>query len=657
MDQTYKWALQVAIVAPGLYLFLRFLRTTRGGGVLRGLVVALLFVVIGLWGLAKELELEELNHLIRSTTPFLAVILTILFQPELRRAIARLGERNRFVHLLQTRRYETLQAVVEAVCAMSARRHGALIAFQRETALDAYTQNAVKIDAEIRRLLIEGVFHPGSALHDGAVVIDGDRIAAAACLFPLTENIEISKSTGTRHRAALGLTEETDAVTLVVSEETGSIALCQQGQMERHIAPEDLELALRTRLEQPSDGDEGEHAAAPSNRISKRLQAVFTHDLPRKAAAILLAAGMIWLAHQVIVIDRDLTLAVAFSDPGDPASPAPGQLLIRLPDQDYQLVSPAPSQALEFVVSGTRGQVDRIGFDVNALLSLGSEVSAGTTEFPFDKIVWNVGEDGDRLGLEFRWKSGTAPLLRLERHEHHLITLAPEHVPIDASELNPRFQALVDAIEFADHAVDVEGPRAIIEQVGRGELAFELEPIVLVPEDRTERRARLRLAEGLRALGLSIAEDRQVQVTLRIVPAERLLVGSIEKEIKVSNLGASEEDPALWRVFDLHDPARFAIRMAGIIPVTEEAGSQAYEEKDRVVRQFVEDNLKVWVDISELRESEGTTLPLQWNLLGDSWREGLSASLGEELDDLAELELILESEGMIKLQKSEQGTE
>jgi diadenylate cyclase len=657
LDQTYKWALQVAIVAPGLYLFLRFLRTTRGGGVLRGLVVALLFVVIGLWGLAKELELEELNHLIRSTTPFLAVILTILFQPELRRAIARLGERNRFVHLLQTRRQETLQAVVEAVCAMSARRHGALIAFQRESALDAYTQNAVKIDAEIRRLLLEGIFHPGSALHDGAVVIEGDRIAAAACLFPLTENIEISKSTGTRHRAALGLTEETDALTLVVSEETGSIALCQHGRMERHIAPESLEDALRTRLEQPPDGEAGEPATENATHLSRRLRAVFTHDLPRKAAAILLAAGMIWLAHQVIVIDRDLSLTVAISEPGDGVIPSPGQLLIRLPDGDVQLVSPAPAQVLEFVVSGTRGQVDRVGFDIHGLLSLGSDVSAGATEFPFEKIVWDVGEGGDRLGLEFRWKSGAAPLLNLERHEHHLITLAPEHVPIAAGELDPRFQALVDVLEFADHAVDVEGPRAIIARLGAGELAFELEPIVLTPQDRTERRARLQLAEPLRAQGLSIAEGREVQVTLRIVPAERLLVGSIEKEIKVSNLGASDEDPAQWKVFDLHDPARFALRMAGIIPVTEEAGSQAYEEKERVVRQFVEDHLKVWVDISELRESEGTTLPLQWNLVGDGWRAGLSASLGEELDDLAELELILESEGMIKLQKKEEGTE
>jgi diadenylate cyclase len=656
VDQTYKWALQVAIVAPGLYLFLRFLRTTRGGGVLRGLVVALLFVVIGLWTLAKELELEELNHLIRSTTPFLAVILTILFQPELRRAIARLGERNRFVNLLQARRQETLQAVVEAVSAMSARHHGALIAFQRESALDAYTQNAVKIDAEVRRLLLEGIFHPGSALHDGAVVIEGDRIAGAACLFPLTENIEISKSTGTRHRAALGLTEETDAVTLVVSEETGSIALCQQGRMERHIAPERLEQALRSRLEETTQGAEGEPAEG-AKRLSRRLRMAFTHDLPRKAAAILLAAGMIWLAHQVIVVDRDLTLTVAIAEPGDTTSPAAGQLLIRLPDRDVQLVSPAPSQALEFVVSGSRGQVDRIGFDVNGQLTLGADVRAGTTEFPFEKITWDVGNTGDRVGLEFRWKSGAAPLLRLERLEHHLVTLTSEHVPIDTEDLNPRFQALADALEFTDHTVDIEGPRALIERVAGGELAFELEPIVLTPEDRTERRARLRLAEGLRQQGLSIADDLQVQVTLRIVPAERLLVGSIEKEIRVTNLGSSDENPAHWKVFDLHDPARFVIRMAGIIPVTEEAGSQAYEEKERVVRRFVEDRLKVWVDISELREAEGTTLPLQWNLVGDSWREGLSASLGEALDDLAELELILESEGMIKLQRKEEGTE
>ena len=136
---------------------------------------------------------------------------------------------------------------------MASRRQGALIAFPRDTPLEPYVQNAVLIDAEVRRLLIDGIFHPGSALHDGGVVIIGDRIAAAACIFPLTENPDLGKSVGTRHRAALGLTEETDSIVLVVSEETGAISIAHDGQLDRHVSPERLEAArpaARERAEQ-----------------------------------------------------------------------------------------------------------------------------------------------------------------------------------------------------------------------------------------------------------------------------------------------------------------------------------------------------------------------------------------------------------------------
>ncbi|MEM7517165.1 MAG: diadenylate cyclase CdaA, partial [Planctomycetota bacterium] len=257
-----SWPLQVTILAAAIYLFLRFLSTARGSGLMRGLVVAALFGLIGIAGLSELLELEEISKLVEDFTPSIAVILAILFQPELRRIISQLGEQNRLGQLIGQTRDEALPEVVQALSAMASRRTGALIAFERDLPLDEWTQNAVRLDSAVNRLALESIFHPGASLHDGAVVIRGDRVLAAACLFPLTENNQLSKSTGTRHRAALGLTEETDAVTVVVSEETGEIAIAKRGKMQRDIPIESLERTLREKLELSADEGTGAAAAA-----------------------------------------------------------------------------------------------------------------------------------------------------------------------------------------------------------------------------------------------------------------------------------------------------------------------------------------------------------------------------------------------------------
>lgn len=658
MDQTLKWALQVAILAPALYLFLRFLRRTRGGGVLRGLVVALAFGVLGLWGLAKYFDLAELNYLIGSITPFLAVILTILFQPELRRAIARLGTQNRFARFFKVRRHETIHIVAEAAREMAGRRHGALIAFQRDESLDTYTQAAVRVDAEVRRLVLESIFHPGGALHDGAVVIEGDRIAAAACLFPLTENIEISKSTGTRHRAALGLTEESDAVTLVVSEETGSLAVCHRGQIERHVPPDRLEEVLLQKLEADAQGEKGARAGRTDEREQhSRLRMIarelFVHDLPRKAAALLLAAGMIWVAYQELVIEHDIVLTVVSTHPGETRGPAPGLLEIRMPGRDYHLVSPGVDVGVELVVSGTRGQLESIGFNVGGVLSVGSEVGEAAVELPLEDVVWNLGPGAERIGLAFRWKDGAAPLLKIERYDHLLVPLDPKHVPVDLQDLDPRFKALTGQIVFRDDQVEVEGPRAAVAALRQGEIPFQLEPIVVAATDRKERRKDLRLSQELRDRRLAISEGGRVGATLKIIPAERDL-GTIEVEVRVAGLRPSEDvEPERWTIFQQHQKATFTIRTAGIIPVAAEPGSAVFVDFLRGVRGFVEKNLRAWVDVSYLDQSQGTTLPLEWKLRGD-WRSELPKLIGEELDEQAELVLILETDPMIRLQKKDE---
>jgi diadenylate cyclase len=216
---------QVLILSAGVYLVLGFLRTTRGTGLVRGLAVTALVGVLGLYALSAYLELDELDYLFEISSGYVVIVLAILFQPELRRGIVHLGENPLLGRLLESRRLGVVTEVVQSVTKMAAKRQGALIAIERKMALDAYMESAVRIDSEVDAFLIDTIFHHGSALHDGAIVIRGDRVAGAGCLFPLAEESrEITKSTGTRHRAALGLTEETDAITIAVSPMAGSSA-------------------------------------------------------------------------------------------------------------------------------------------------------------------------------------------------------------------------------------------------------------------------------------------------------------------------------------------------------------------------------------------------------------------------------------------------
>ena len=172
--------------------------------------------------------------------PLWVIVLVILFHPELRRGIMRLGDNALLARLFRSDRGAAVDQVVAAIVNMARDRVGALVAFEGNTPLDAYVERGVRVNAEVNRLLLESLFHEGNALHDGAVIVRGDRIEAAACILPLSENQEISKSTGTRHRAALGLSEETDALVIVVSEETSQISVALGGRLERDVGPERL---------------------------------------------------------------------------------------------------------------------------------------------------------------------------------------------------------------------------------------------------------------------------------------------------------------------------------------------------------------------------------------------------------------------------------
>jgi diadenylate cyclase len=234
---------EILLLFVVLYAVFRFLRGSRGAAVLRG-VLLLIGLSIGIVFLAASmLRLERITWVFEKLSALFVVALIIIFQPELRRGLLRLGL-NPFFRRFVRASSPAIDEIVEAAATMSAGKIGAIIAIQREIPLTPYVEAATPLNAEISSELLRTIFHRDTPLHDGAVVIQGNRIAGAGCLLPLTENPELSKSLGTRHRAALGLSEETDAVTVVVSEETGRIALGVDGKLRAGLTVEELRAQL-----------------------------------------------------------------------------------------------------------------------------------------------------------------------------------------------------------------------------------------------------------------------------------------------------------------------------------------------------------------------------------------------------------------------------
>jgi diadenylate cyclase len=229
----------VAVIAVILYYVLRLVRGTQGTQILVGLVVLLL---IG--ALATTFNLVLLSWLFKNGAGLLAIAIVVIFQPELRRAVdqlGRLGNLGRPLSGFSTPLYT--QAISEAIRAaerLSARRTGALIAFERDVGLEDYAATGVRINGEISAEFLQSIFYPNSPLHDGAVIVRGNQVVAAGCLLPLPEEGVVKERLGTRHRAALGLSLASDALVLVVSEETGAISVIEEGKITRDLDPDGL---------------------------------------------------------------------------------------------------------------------------------------------------------------------------------------------------------------------------------------------------------------------------------------------------------------------------------------------------------------------------------------------------------------------------------
>jgi diadenylate cyclase len=241
---SWRDALDIAFVSFLIYELLLLIRGTRAvqmalsGGFL-----------IGLFFLSEWLQLETVNWLIRNLAAYVVVAIIVLFQSDIRRALAHFGRAPFFRYFERaTSTDETLEELVTAATTLSARRIGAIIVVERQIGLRNYIEGGIPLDATVTYDLMATIFQPGSPLHDGATIVQGDRVAAAACFLPLSVNPRVSRELGTRHRAAIGLTEENDAVAIVVSEESGIISLAIAGDLERGLTADALRIRLRALL-------------------------------------------------------------------------------------------------------------------------------------------------------------------------------------------------------------------------------------------------------------------------------------------------------------------------------------------------------------------------------------------------------------------------
>lgn len=234
--------LDIAIVSVVVYELLKLIRGTRAVQMAIGIAL-----VVGLFYVSLGLQLETLNWLIRNVVGYVVFAAIVLLQTDIRRALVHLGRAPLFRRFERTSSDDdTIEELVVAATTLASRRIGAIIVVERRIGLRNFIESGIPLDAKLTYDLLVSIFQRSSPLHDGAVIVQGDRVAAAACFLPLTVNPRLSRDLGSRHRAALGVTEENDSIAIVVSEETGSVALVMDGAIERGLDAERLRARLKS---------------------------------------------------------------------------------------------------------------------------------------------------------------------------------------------------------------------------------------------------------------------------------------------------------------------------------------------------------------------------------------------------------------------------
>jgi diadenylate cyclase len=258
LQKLWKPVVEILILAVGIYYVLTFVRGTRGAPIVTGFLAVLLTLAF----ITQFFDLKVLNWLLGTFSYFGAIAVIVLFQPEVRRMLAQLGNLQLFNTAHEQR--ENIEIIIQTVERLADVRIGALIAIEQSITLDDVVESGVPIDCVATPEMLETIFFPNNAIHDGGVIIKGDRILKAACIFPLTRRTDLDTKLGTRHRAAIGLSEETDAIVVVVSEETGWLSYAYKGVLIRPLTLEELRAFLSSVL----------IASVRPRRVTDRLRAL-----------------------------------------------------------------------------------------------------------------------------------------------------------------------------------------------------------------------------------------------------------------------------------------------------------------------------------------------------------------------------------------------
>ncbi|CAN5660373.1 diadenylate cyclase CdaA [soil metagenome] len=276
--ETWRPAVEIGILATVLYYIYLYLRGTHGARILIGL--ALVFLTLTF--LSQIFNLMVIGWILKGASVFIAIALVVIFQPELRRALTDLGSHPFFTSAFEKR--ETIEEITDTVFELASKGFGALIAIEREIDLKPFIETGVSIDAEYSKELAVTVFHPKTVLHDGGMIVRNDRIVSAACIFPLTQREDLDRQLGLRHRAALGLSEESDALGIVVSEETGQVSICHSGVLERNLTVDKFRRRLSQLLLHNDDNqrDPDQQLETEARVPDPRGRAVVSHQHPER---------------------------------------------------------------------------------------------------------------------------------------------------------------------------------------------------------------------------------------------------------------------------------------------------------------------------------------------------------------------------------------
>jgi len=298
----FEWysAVEILIFWIGVYGVLRFLKGTRGLGVLKGTVgfVLVLYIVSEVLIRYFNVQLARLDFVVGQVVTIGLIAFVIIFQPELRRALIRLGEKP-FSWMSTREASRSVSPIAEACGRLSRRRIGALIVMERNVGITGIIESGVPLSAEVTAPLLESIFYPNAPLHDGAVVVRGDRVVAACCLLPLSDNPALESDVGTRHRAAVGLSEETDALVVVVSEQTGRISLAYHGVLQAVRDTREIEATVNRIMdgaelegyvapERPAEESDTDKEAAKGKEKDKDKSTSTEHEPPEQAKTAVL---------------------------------------------------------------------------------------------------------------------------------------------------------------------------------------------------------------------------------------------------------------------------------------------------------------------------------------------------------------------------------